>query len=652
MSLDASTANKIERREYDVIVVGSGGAGATAARSAADAGAKVLIVSKDPMMCTDSKISGGIVTVRASGTEDDTVEELDANLRMSGEDMSDPNLTKIFAEESKPSYEWLQAHGLRPDFDAETGEKVIFPGPMGGHTQPRSVLHPNGGLDFGHACWNAVMRHGVDTSQESTVALKSGSMEYLEDAWFLDVYQSESGGEIKGGLIYHAGGGKFISVKAPSVVLACGGLGSIYFPQTTNMKGNSGDAFAIAARAGANLVDMEQIQYIAFGLARPKSYEGIGIAEPAMCGFLGKILDKDGNKVMGELAVRTRAECAAVIAQAVAEGRGTENGACYLDMTGNAEGEAGELFKHVMFNRAHEMLDPVRGALGSKAAKFEEPWEVKPTAHYLIGGVYVNEQTEALTPSRKIISGLYASGQAMGGLHGANRLGSTSLTECVVFGIRSGEGAAKRSATVNGIDWQELAAAEAGVLERYTRVLGANGAHYPIHLTRALQKTCWEGVGAARNAKDIQKTLSTLEEVSSQFDDVKVSAGLDWNQGLINYIEGQNMLFCGQAVAVSALARPVSVGAHWRTDSKKQTSEMAHSLTCYLQNGELMMGEIPRTTSPLIDKIKVKVNRSVQLNVLRLINRLPEKLRDRVMVKAFRKRAGPLIDTINKELAA
>ena len=636
MPLNSVKNNNIERREYDVIVVGSGGAGATAARTAADGGARVLIVSKDPMMCTDSKISAGIVTVRASGVDTDTVEVLDANMRMGGDDMADPNLTKVFSQESKSSYQWLQSHGLRPDFDPESGKPVIFPGPMGGHNIPRSVMHENGGLDYSHACWNAVMRHG--------------SIEYLEDAWFLDVYQGDKG-QVQGGLIYHAGGGKFISVKAPSVVLACGGLTTIFFPQQYTMKGNTGDAFAIAARAGANLVDMEQIQFIAFAIASPKSYAGIGLGEPATTGFLGRILDKDGNKILGELGVRTRAECASAIAQAVAEGKGTENGACYLDLTQNAKGEAGKIFKLIMKHRGDEIMIPAKGALGAKAARFEEPWEVKPTGHYLNGGVHVNEQTQVLTPKGNIIAGLYAAGQAMGGLHGSNRLGSTSLTECLVFGRRSGEGAADYSASITPYGWQQVEAAENALVQKYSAPLGKNGQHYPIHLIRSLQSSCQQGVGPARNENNLKNTILTLDEISNQFKNTRVSKGLEWNQGLINYIEGQNMLFCAKAVAHSALARPNTVGSHCRTDSKKRSSEMAYSLTCHLNKGKLALGRISRSTSPMIDRIKIRTNRVLRIGVLRLISHLPENIRDRVLVKAWQKNAGPLIETIKEEIA-
>ena len=638
MGQHVQSVNKLERREYDVLVVGSGGAGSAAARSAAEAGKRVLMVSKDPMMCSDSKISGGIITVRGVGTEEDTVESFNANIRMSAEDIGDPKLSKLFSNESKDSYNWLRQHGLRPDFDSKTGKPVMFPGPLGGHNLARSIIHENGGLDYAHACWNAVMRHG--------------SIEYLEDAWFLDVYQGEASSEIQGGLIYHAGGGKFISVKAPNVVLACGGLNTMYFPQTDTMKGNTGDAFAIAARAGANLVDMEHVQFLAFALAGPKSFEGIAVGEPATTGLLAHLRDKDGKMILSELMVRTRAECAAVIAQAVAHGRGTENGGCYLDMRDNAKGQYGKLYADIMNTYGQEALTPVRMALGAKAAKFTEPWEVKPTAHYIMGGVQVNEQTEALDPNGQVIAGLFAAGQAMGGLHGANRLGSTSLTECVVFGRRSGEGAAKRCDIVSLPDWQTVENCEAKLVKKYTNPLGRNGKNYPINLIRTLQKSCWHGVGPARTEQGIRATLSTLSTVTQQFKDVNVSAGLDWNQGLINYIEGQNMLFCGKAVAQSALARPVSMGGHLRTDTKGKSSKEVFSVTCKPHNDELVLGKIIRSPSPFMDRFKVRANRVIRIGIFKFLKTLPEKRRDKILVKLMYKNAGELIERMYEETSA
>ncbi len=140
--------------------------------------------------------------------------------------------------------------------------------------------------------------------------------------------------------------------------------------------------------------------------------------------------------------------------------------------------------------------------------------------------------------------------------------------------------------------------------------------------------------------------------MSNQFSDVKVSEGLEWNQGLINYIEGLNMLFCAKAITLSAQARPVSVGSHFRTDTRRQSSEQVYSLTCRLQQGDIKLGKIQRQASPRLERIKANAGRLVRLNMLKVINRLPDGLRDKVLVKAWRKNAGAILDAINKEAAA
>lgn len=300
-----------------------------------------------------------------------------------------------------------------------------------------------------HACWNALVQ--------------KGGIDYLEDAWFLDVYKSSSSGSVLGGLIYHAADGRFISVKAPSVVIACGGLSTMYFPHTDTMRGNTGDSYAIAARAGAQLVDMEQVQFIPFAVASPPSFEGLVIGEPVSAGLLGVIRDGQGRVIKGELMVRTRAECAAAIATAVAQGHGTANGGCYLDLTANARGRSGEIFTSLMNSKLKGIVKIVKLAYGQKAARFEEPWEVRPSAHYCMGGVRCTDQGQVLDAQSDIIPGLFVAGQALGGLHGSNRLGSTSLAEGIIFGRRAGHCAAGFSddeAAQDGCDWAQLASHE------------------------------------------------------------------------------------------------------------------------------------------------------------------------------------------------
>ena len=155
-------------RDVDVVVVGSGGAGSAAAHAAAEAGAKVLVVAKDPIGCSDTKISEGIVTVREIADEADTREVLAENLRLAGDDLPDPEITEAFAEDTASAYDWLRRQGLRPEIDSARGTAKALPVPLGGHSHRRSVGHRNAGLAFGHANWNAVVQ--------------GAGIDYLEDA--------------------------------------------------------------------------------------------------------------------------------------------------------------------------------------------------------------------------------------------------------------------------------------------------------------------------------------------------------------------------------------------------------------------------------------------------------------------------------------
>ena len=276
-----------EWRDYDVVVVGSGGAGSIAARVAADEGARVLVVSKDPIGCSDTKISEGNATVRAVAVDDDTEETLSENVRMAGGNLPVKEITNAFAKDSQSAFDLFRTQGLRPAIDHERDGPKATPMAFGGHNKRRSVGLPNHGIAFGHANWNAVVQgNGVD---------------YLEDAWFLDLVTGETKDDktrIVGGLIYDASGGKLIAVRAPAVIIAAGGLSTLFFPKTDTMRGNTGDSYAVAARAGAELVDMEQVQFLPFCLASPPSFEGLLVGEPATASFLGVLRDKNGKVIL------------------------------------------------------------------------------------------------------------------------------------------------------------------------------------------------------------------------------------------------------------------------------------------------------------------------------------------------------------------
>lgn len=626
---------KIVEKYFDVIVVGSGGAGSSAAVAARAEGRSVLLVSKDPINCSDSKISEGIITVRGSETSKDTEAELNSNIRIQGDDIGNAELAKVFAHDSKDAYEWLRRQGLKPHFD-KNGKVKTLGIAMGGHTHSRSVDHVNGGLDYAHA-----LRQALTENRE-------GSLEFMEDAWFLDLYVSESCNRkyVQGGLIYHAADGVLVSVKAHAVVLACGGIGTLYFPHTDTMRGNTGDAYAIAARAGAKLVDMEQIQFIPFAVASPPSYQGLIVGEPVSAGALGVIRDVDGKVILSEIMARTRAECAAAIAQAVEQGKGTINGGCYLDLTDNIKGESADSFRHVMKTKAASLLKIVRLSMGSSAANFEIPWEVKPSAHYCMGGIETDANGQVLDANKNPLIGLFAAGQALGGLHGSNRLGSTSLAEAIIFGRRSGYQAANLESTK-----ARQITNEKQLISHYLALFGRQGESYGIDITRQLQKACWSYIGPARNEVGMHELINQITMLNEQLECTTVSPSRYFNQSFLDVIEARNLLQCSTFIVHSALNRSESMGAHFRTDSEREKGSLSpFSVQCFWgDNRELEIRREHRKASPKSAHIKLKLQQGSKIIMLKLLRHLPVKLRDPILTKKYAAAAGESLKESSNE---
>ena len=363
------------------------------------------------------------------------------NIKLAGGDLPIKKLTDTFSKYSKEAYDKYREHGLRPSINKAKNRPQSLPLAMGGHNRNRSVGHENHGVAFGHANWDAI--------------IKEKNIDYLEDAWFLDLVVDRNNKStnpiIIGGLIYDASKGVLLAINSPSVIIASGGLSTLFFPKTDTMRGNTGDSYAIALRAGADLVDMEQLQFLPFCLASPPSYEGLLAGEPSTASYLGVLRDKNGKIILNGVHLRTRAACSEAIMRAVEDGRGSPNGGAFLDMTANKElPKSGPYFMKYLQDSLPTAYINARQALGKEAAKVEVAWEVRPGAHYMMGGIRVNDDGASVGGDdegsvKHGISGLFAAGQAMGGLFGANRLGSTSLTELAVFGSRAGVAAAKNS---------------------------------------------------------------------------------------------------------------------------------------------------------------------------------------------------------------
>ncbi len=622
----------VEWKEYDVIVVGSGGAGSQAAYAAAEQGAKVILVSKDPLGSSDTKISEGLATVRESGSADDSEEVLSENVKLAGGDLPLKSITDTFSKYSKEAYDNYRLHGLRPFINNKNGGPQSLPLPMGGHNRNRSVGHENHGVAFGHANWDAV--------------IKEKNIDYIEDAWFLDVIveslsKSDNTKKIHGGLVYDASNGILLAIKAPSVIIAAGGLSTIFFPKTDTMRGNTGDSYAIAMRAGADLVDMEQLQFLPFCLASPPSYEGLLAGEPSTASYLGVLRDKNGKIILNGVHLRTRAACSEAIMRAVADGRGSPNGGAYLDMTANKKlPKSGPYFMKYLETSLPTAYINARQALGKQAAKVETSWEVRPGAHYMMGGVRVNNEGASVGGKnegsvKNGIYGLYAAGQAMGGLFGANRLGSTSLTELAVFGTRAGKAAAKYA---SAISFKLNEDHFVPYITEYKSVFKQVGTISAISLKNILQKESWPKIGPVRTLEGLNQMDALIEELEGKLNDISIPNYAIWNQPFLDYMELKNMLYSAKAISLAARERSGSIGGHVRLDGKNISMFSKPYSTVIRQNGPVSFAvqRLDRERTPFKELFKYKILEFKRLVEAKVLLMLPKSIQDNKLEKRYK----------------
>ena len=621
---------EIEWLSYDVVVVGSGGAGAQAASAASEQGARVLLVSKDPLGASDTKISEGLATVRESGSDDDIEEVLSENVKLAGGDLPIKKLTDTFSKYSKEAYDKYRENGLRPSINKAKNRPQSLPLAMGGHTRNRSVGHENHGVAFGHANWDAI--------------IKEKNIDYLEDAWFLDLVVDKSSEDNKsiivGGLVYDASKGVILAIKSPSVIIAAGGLSTLFFPKTDTMRGNTGDSYAIALRAGADLVDMEQLQFLPFCLASPPSYEGLLAGEPSTASYLGVLRDKNGKIILNGVHLRTRAACSEAIMRAVEDGRGSPNGGAFLDMTANKElPKSGPYFMKYLQDSLPTAYINARQALGKEAAKVETAWEVRPGAHYMMGGIRVNDEGQSVGGEdegsvKYGITGLYAAGQAMGGLFGANRLGSTSLTELAVFGNRSGIAAAKHALNnkfkVSQVTFDKY-------INEYSKLFGQKGTISSNSLREMLQKESWKNIGPVRTAKGIEKMENLIKDIKSKLTNISIPNYFLWNQACLDYVELKNMLFSAQLLGLEAKERSGSIGGHVRLDAKNiSIFSKPYSTVVNKNNNSYLVKKLNRTRTPLKNLIYYKILEKKRLFEARILSVLPKSMKDKKLEKKYK----------------
>jgi succinate dehydrogenase / fumarate reductase flavoprotein subunit len=533
--------SNFETHEHDVLVIGAGGAGLRAAIEALGRGASVGVVCKSLLGKAHTVMAeGGIAAAMANVDRADDWRTHFRDTMKGGKYLNNWRMAQIHAQESPERVHELEQWGALFD---RTPEGDILQRAFGGHSFKRLChVGDRTGLEM------------IRTLQDRGVQM--GFHVYMECAvtrLLLD------GDRVCGAFGYWREQGRFVVFKAKSIVLATGGIGKAW-RITSNSWEYTGDGMALAYDAGAELQDMEFVQFHPTGMVWPPGVQGILVTE-AVRGEGGVLRNRLGERFMErydakQMELSTRDVVARAIYTEVREGRGTEHGGAYLDIS-------------------HKPADYVKKKLPGMYHQFREladvditagPMEVGPTCHYMMGGVRVDAETAQTT-----VPGLFAAGEVAAGLHGANRLGGNSLSDLLVFGRRAGLAAAEHAAAARPAspDPGEVETASRDMLSYFERQDGESP--YAIH--RDLEQTMQDLVGIFRNAEDLAKGIEKVGELSERTGRTRVEGSRLFNPGWHLARDLQSMLTVSEAVARSALARQESRGAHSRTDFPKPDPE-------------------------------------------------------------------------------
>ncbi len=527
-------SDRFETHEHDVLVIGAGGAGLRAAIEALAQGASVGVVCKSLLGKAHTVMAeGGIAAAMANV---DTMDNWRAHFRdtmRGGKMLNNWRMAQIHAQEAPDRVRELEQWGALFD-RTESGR--ILQRPFGGHTY-RRLCHVGDrtGLEMIRTLQDRGVHMGFDVYMECTAT------RLLTD-----------GGRIAGAFAYWREQGRFVVFRAKSVIIATGGIGKAW-RITSNSWEYTGDGMTLACDAGADLMDMEFVQFHPTGMVWPPGVQGILVTE-AVRGEGGTLRNKLGERFMErydpkKMELSTRDVVARAIYTEVREGRGTEHGGAYLDISH----QPAEYVKRKLPSMYHQFLELADVDIT------KGPMEVGPTCHYMMGGIRVDAET-----AQSSLPGLFAAGEAAAGLHGANRLGGNSLSDLLVFGRRAGLAAAQHAhaVTLPSTDSAELEQAERESLAPFDRRDGESP--YAIH--RDLQEVMQNLVGIYRNKEDLQRALGEIEKLKQRLSRASVEGSRLFNPGWHLALDLKSMLTISEAVARSALTRAESRGAHSRID--------------------------------------------------------------------------------------
>jgi succinate dehydrogenase flavoprotein subunit len=546
--VDLVSAPSYETVETDVLVLGAGGAGLRGAIAAAEAGSRVLVVCKSLLGKAHTVMAeGGVAAAMHNVAYQDTWEVHFSDTMKGGKLLNDWRMAELHARESPERVLELERWGAVFD---RTWQGRIHQRPFGAHTYPRLAhIGDRTGLELLRTLQDrAVHTKGVDVHMEVTVfrLLKTD-------------------GRIAGALAYRRADGSLILYRCAALLLATGGAGKMY-RVTSNSWESTGDGTALAYEAGAQLRDMEMVQFHPTGMVWPAGVRGILVTE-GVRGEGGVLRNKDGERFMERydherMELSSRDIVARAINSEVGAGRGSPHGGVFLDITHRKP----EFIKSKLPSMYEQFL---------KLAKVDittQPMEVAPTIHYIMGGVRVDAETGASS-----VPGLYAAGEVAAGLHGANRLGGNSLSDLLVFGRRAGEAAGAFASSTEGRErpgphTREIDGAIAALMAPIDRPAGES----PYSLQAEIQDAMTKHAPIVRDAAGLEAGLQAIVEIG---DRVKVcgtggSRSLAFNPGWHTATDLHSMLVNAEALLRCAVERKESRGAHARSDYPKPDDAM------------------------------------------------------------------------------
>jgi succinate dehydrogenase / fumarate reductase flavoprotein subunit len=591
---------------YDVLVIGAGGAGLRAAIEAAASNVKVGVVCKSLLGKAHTVMAeGGVAAALGNVDERDNWRVHFADTMRGGQYLNNWRMAELHARESPERVRELEAWGALFD---RTKDGRILQRNFGGHRYPRLAhVGDRTGLEMIRTLQDHGIHGGMQVHMECTV------LSLLLDS-----------GRIAGAFGYDREKGHFILWPAKAVVVATGGIGRAY-KITSNSWEYTGDGEALAYRAGAELLDMEFVQFHPTGMVWPISVRGILVTE-GVRGEGGVLRNSEGRRFMfddipdlykdttadtpeegwrytqGDRNARrppellTRDHVARCINREVKAGRGTAHGGVLLDISW--------IKQHLPKSAEH-----IRRKLPSMYHQFKqladiditkEPMEVGPTTHYMMGGIRVDGDSQMST-----VPGLFAGGEAAAGLHGANRLGGNSLSDLLVFGKRAGQFAAE-FAKQNGpaaVDDAQVQAVAKAALEPFDRSPGEN----PYQIQSDLQESMQNLVGIVRTEGEMQQALGAIAALRARAAQAGITGNRQYNNGWHTAMDLENMLVVSEAITRAALLRKESRGAQFRDDFPNKDAEWGkYNIVAWRgDDGEMRLEKRP--IQPMTDELKAVI---------------------------------------------